>query len=81
VQNLLVPEALMIKPTETESIETLDHFIGAMLQIAGEAKNDPDFVKSAPHTTAFKRFDEAGANRNLNLRWLPEHAQEPVAAD
>ena len=71
----------MIEPTETESIETLDYFIDAMLQIAGEAKNDPEFVKSAPQTTAFKRFDEAGANRNLNLRWVPEHTQEPVAAD
>src|SRR5690606_34132458 len=51
---LIVPEALMIEPTETESIETLDCFIDAMLQIAEEAKNDPEFVKAAPHTTKFK---------------------------
>lgn len=78
---LIVPEALMIEPTETESIETLDYFIDAMLQIAEEIKTDPEFVKAAPHTTKFKRLDEAGANRTLNLRWLPEHAEDKVAAD
>ncbi|CAN5370207.1 aminomethyl-transferring glycine dehydrogenase subunit GcvPB [soil metagenome] len=78
---LIVPEALMIEPTETESIETLDYFIDAMIQIAGEAQNDPEFVKAAPHTTQFKRLDEVGANRNLNLRWQPEKAKEAVAAD
>ncbi len=52
-----------------------------MLQIAEEAENDPEFVKAAPHTTEYKRLDEVGANRNLNLRWKPEHAKEAVAAD
>jgi glycine dehydrogenase subunit 2 len=70
---LIVEEALMIEPTETESIETLDQFIAAMRQIADEAERDPDFVKSAPHTTEYKRLDDVAANRNLNLRWLPEH--------
>jgi glycine dehydrogenase subunit 2 len=80
---LIVDEALMIEPTETESIETLDHFIAAMIQIAGEAENNPDYVKSAPHETEYKRLDDVAANRNLNLRWLPEHAEEKekVAAD
>jgi glycine dehydrogenase subunit 2 len=78
---LIVDEALMIEPTETESIETLDYFIAAMRQIADEAENDPDYVKSAPHETEYKRLDDVAANRNLNLRWLPEHAEQKVAAD
>jgi glycine dehydrogenase subunit 2 len=78
---LVVPEALMIEPTETESKESLDYFISAMLQIADEAESTPDVVTNAPHTTEFKRFDEAGANRNLNLRWRTVLAPEPIAAD
>jgi len=77
---LIVPEALMIEPTETESKETLDYFIDAMRQIADEAEQNPGYVTAAPHTTETKRLDEVGANRNLNLRWL---SREPaaVAAD
>ncbi|MFL5761583.1 MAG: aminomethyl-transferring glycine dehydrogenase subunit GcvPB [Thermomicrobiales bacterium] len=77
---LIVPEALMIEPTETESKETLDFFIEAMMQIADEAEQEPELVTGAPHTTECKRLDEVGANRNLNLRWI---AREPelVAAD
>ena len=82
---LVVPEALMIEPTETESKESLDHFIGVMRQIAREAAETPEIVQQAPHTTEYKRLDEVAANRNLNLRWRPEHAEarEPqaVAAD
>ncbi len=78
---LIVPEALMIEPTETESRESLDYFVDAMLQIAQEAQDDPEFVKQAPHTTEYKRLDEVGANRNLNLRWEPAHEREAVAAD
>ncbi|MCR4397412.1 MAG: aminomethyl-transferring glycine dehydrogenase subunit GcvPB [Firmicutes bacterium] len=66
---LIVEEALMIEPTETESVETLDYFVQAMLEIAEEAEKDPDKVKGAPHTTPVGRLDEAGAARNLNLRW------------
>jgi glycine dehydrogenase subunit 2 len=76
---LIVSEALMIEPTETESKEELDHFVDAMLQIADEAVNTPEFVVAAPHTTDTKRLDEVGANRNLNLRWVSETAREPVA--
>ncbi|HEV2527583.1 MAG TPA: aminomethyl-transferring glycine dehydrogenase subunit GcvPB [Thermomicrobiales bacterium] len=72
---LVVPECLMIEPTETESIEVLDEFVVAMKQIAWESTETPEIVRSAPHTTEYKRFDEAGANRNLNLRWEPEHSQ------
>ncbi len=68
---LIVPEAIMIEPTETESKESLDYFIAAMRQIADEVERLPDVVTGAPHRTEFKRFDEAGANRSLNLRYLP----------
>ncbi|CAN5871595.1 aminomethyl-transferring glycine dehydrogenase subunit GcvPB [soil metagenome] len=80
---LIVPEALMIEPTETESKQSLDYYIDAMLEIAREAEETPEVVTSAPHTTEFKRLDEAGANLNLNLRWAPENAKtaELVAAD
>jgi glycine dehydrogenase subunit 2 len=77
---LIVPEALMIEPTETESKETLDYFIQAMIQIADEAEQWPELVTGAPHTTETKRLDEVGANRNLNLRWATR-ALEPVAVD
>ncbi|HLU35319.1 MAG TPA: aminomethyl-transferring glycine dehydrogenase subunit GcvPB [Thermomicrobiales bacterium] len=75
---LIVPEALMIEPTETESKESLDFFADAMLQIADEAENEPETVTSAPHTTEYKRLDEVSANRNLNQRWKPEMAEEKV---
>ncbi len=60
---LIVPEALMIEPTETESKETLDAFIAAMRQIAHEAQTTPELVTSAPHTTPLKRLDEVKAAR------------------
>ncbi len=66
---LIVEEALMIEPTETESVETLDYFVNAMLEIAREADADPAKVKGAPYTTPVGRLDEAGAARNLNVRW------------
>ena len=92
---LVVPECLMIEPTETESRQTLDVFVDAMKQIAREAAETPEVVISAPHTTEYKRFDEAGANRNLNLTWRadrpvlpsdavvgePERIREAVPAD
>jgi glycine dehydrogenase subunit 2 len=66
---LVVSGALMIEPTETETIETLDGFIEAMIAIAQEAKTDPELVKTAPHTTPVKRLDEARAARKPVLRW------------
>jgi glycine cleavage system P protein (glycine dehydrogenase) subunit 2 len=77
---LTVPEALMIEPTETESKESLDHFADALLQIAAEASTEPDKVTGAPHTTEFRRLDEAGANRKLDLKWQAAK-HELVAAD
>src|SRR5690625_3491544 len=69
---LIVSEALMIEPTETESKETLDNFINVMLQIADEAENDPDKVLSAPHHTKVDRLDEATASRKPILHYNPE---------
>jgi glycine dehydrogenase subunit 2 len=68
---LTVDEAMLIEPTETESIETLDAFADALVQIAREAESNPETVKTAPHTAPVKRLDEAGAARNPNLRWRP----------
>ena len=64
---LIVPEALMIEPTETESRESLDGFIAAMRQIADEAKADPDMLHQAPVTTPVRRLDEARASRELDV--------------
>lgn len=69
---LIVEEALMIEPTETESKETLDGFIDAMLQIAKEAKETPEVVQEAPHNTVVKRMDETTAARKPILRYTGE---------
>jgi glycine dehydrogenase subunit 2 len=66
---LIVKEALMIEPTETESKESLDAFIQAMIQIAREVDEDPDCIRQAPHHTPVKRLDETRAARNPKLRW------------
>ena len=68
---LIVDEALMIEPTETESRETLDHFIGVMKTIAREAKESPELLHDAPHDTPNTRLDEARAARKPDLRWRP----------
>jgi glycine dehydrogenase subunit 2 len=68
---LVVKEAMMIEPTETESRETLDAFIEAMIKIAGEAQEDPEVVKGAPSTTAVSRPDEGRAAREPKLRHIP----------
>jgi glycine dehydrogenase subunit 2 len=66
---LTVDEAMLIEPTETESIETLDAFADALIAIAREAETDAETVRTAPHTAPVQRLDEAGAARNPNLRW------------
>ena len=68
---LIVPEAMMIEPTETETREALDDFIKVMHQIAEEAQSNPEIVKTAPHTTVIGRLDQALAARKPNLRWQP----------
>jgi glycine dehydrogenase subunit 2 len=66
---LIVDEALMIEPTETESLETLDYFIEVMKSIAREAEEDADLLHGAPHDTPNTRLDEARAARHPDLRW------------
>jgi len=66
---LIVPEAMMIEPTETESTESLDEFIKAMIQIADEVETNPDMVRNAPHTTPVARLDEVKAAKDLDVRW------------
>ena len=66
---LIVHEAMLVEPTETETKESLDSFAQALKSILQEAKDDPDFVKSAPYNTPVKRLDDALAARNLNIKW------------
>lgn len=74
---LIVPEALLIEPTESESKETLDKFVDIMKQIAQEARETPDLLKSAPHVTPVSRVDEVKAAKDLVLccRDIPEWAE------
>jgi len=76
---LIVPGALMIEPTESESKEECDLFIDAMRSIAEEAATDPELVKTAPHSTRVGRLDEVAAARKPILRWKPQASGE--AAD
>ena len=70
---LIVHEALMIEPTETESKESLDAFVEALIKIAEEAHTNPELLKSAPHNTPVSRLDEVKAARDLVLCcWVPE---------
>jgi glycine cleavage system P protein (glycine dehydrogenase) subunit 2 len=66
---LIVEECMLIEPTETESIETLDAFADALITIAAEAETDPQTIHEAPHTAPVRRLDEAMAARQPNLRW------------
>ena len=68
---LLVPECLLIEPTETESKQTLDAFVAAMKEILDEAHSDPQLVRTAPHTTPVRRLDDVRAARELDLAWRP----------
>jgi glycine dehydrogenase subunit 2 len=68
---LVVPEALMMEPTETESKETLDAFADTLAKIKGE---DPEVVRTAPHTQIVSRPDEVKAAKDQKLRWVPANA-------
>ncbi|HTX75832.1 MAG TPA: hypothetical protein VMD29_06465, partial [Terracidiphilus sp.] len=68
---LIVPGALMIEPTESESVEELDLFVDAMRSIAREVEETPELVKTAPHSTRVSRLDEVTAARKPVLRWKP----------
>ena len=68
---MIVKEAMMIEPTETESKETIDSFIDNMIEAARLAKTDPDALRMAPLNMPIKRLDETRAAREPDLRWLP----------
>jgi glycine dehydrogenase subunit 2 len=81
---LIIEEAMMIEPTETETIERLDHFAAAMEQIAREAEEHPEILLGAPHDTPVGRLDEGRAARELRLTWKaaerpPAPAAEPAS--
>ncbi len=78
---LIVEEGMLIEPTETESVETLDAFAEALIAIAAEAEASPETVKSAPQTAPVKRLDEAAAARHPNLRWRPMAGAEMPCPD
>lgn len=75
---LIVPECLMIEPTETECKETLDAFCDALIAICKEAQESPDLLHDAPTTQIVGRLDETKAVKDLDVRWRP--AREPVAS-
>ena len=68
---LLVPECLLIEPTETEPLEVLDEFVEAMASILEEAAEDAETLKQAPMTCSVRRMDELKAARELDLVWQP----------
>ena len=72
---LLVPECLLIEPTETETKEELDNFVDALVKILAEAETSPEVVKGAPHTLPVRRLDDVRAARELDLAW-----QAPTSA-
>jgi glycine cleavage system P protein (glycine dehydrogenase) subunit 2 len=71
---LIVPECLLIEPTETESREVLDAFADAMIHIEREAREEPEQVKGAPHTLPVRRLDDVRAAKQLDLIWKPKEA-------
>jgi len=71
---LIVKEAIMVEPTETESKETLDAFVDAMVEIAQLAEKDPEVLHSAPHKMVVGRLDDVTAARRPVLRWKPVEA-------
>jgi glycine dehydrogenase subunit 2 len=78
---LIVPEAMMIEPTETETRETLDEFIAVMRQIAREAAEEPEVILEAPHDTVVGRLDQTRAARQPDLRWRPGADQNKASRE
>ncbi len=68
---LLVPEALMIEPTESETKATLERFAEVLHELDQLINDDPDYLLQAPHSTPVRRLDETQANRQLDIRWIP----------
>ena len=75
---LTVDECMLVEPTETESIETIDAFAEALIEIAAEARANPQLVLEAPHASPVRRLDEATAARQPDLHWRPITGAEPV---
>ena len=73
---LLVPECLLIEPTETEGKDTLDAFVAALSQIQNEAEQETERVTSAPHTMPVRRLDDVRAAKQLDLTWKPTAQQQ-----
>jgi glycine dehydrogenase subunit 2 len=71
---LLVPECLLIEPTETETREELDGFVDALVAIQREAVADAAMVKAAPYTLPVRRLDDVRAAKQLDVAWKPAHA-------
>lgn len=69
-----IMHCLMIEPSETESLATLDRFCEVMIKMADEARDQPELLRSAPHDMPVGRLDEVGANRKPNVRWRPEQS-------
>ncbi len=69
---LIIKEAIMIEPTETESLETMDKFIDVLIQIRKEADENPDLLKNAPYDTPIRRVDEVKAAKDMILKWTKE---------
>jgi glycine dehydrogenase subunit 2 len=77
---LLVPECLLIEPTETETKETIDRFVEALVEIREQAKVDADAVRGAPYTMPVRRLDDVKAARQLDLAWRPADSEAPAGA-
>jgi glycine dehydrogenase subunit 2 len=73
---LIVSEAMMIEPTETESLESMEEYISALIQIAKEAVENPQIIKTAPHNTPVKLLDEVAAARNPVVKWQKEDTKD-----
>jgi glycine dehydrogenase subunit 2 len=78
---LLVDEALMIEPTETETKETLDRFAAVVKRILEEAREDPEIARNAPYSTPVRRLDEGGAARRPVVRQPRRGAEPPGDSD
>ena len=79
---LLVPECLLIEPTETESKDVLDRFVEVMGELLEKSRNDPAWMKSAPYTTPVRRLDDVKAAKDLDLSYIPTpHPHESAPAD
>jgi len=73
---LLIPECLLIEPTETEDKQTLDDFVVALTVIQQEAETQPELLKNAPHTLPVRRLNDVKAAKDLNIVWHSGHEQK-----